>query len=244
MTGRSRNPGSNLGIVVLSTGDWRRTMGLTLLHTEEAGIMLSLPISVRLMRWNLDCADDLGYFSNHEHDMGLPPSYGRRCWGFYAGTRIEVAQARFGFIGLDRYKDWIVDYAEDPALARYPGAFFMPAQLAKLKTALDRHPDRDFLNTWYLLSGKVKDAERHAEEVIERLKHPYHENDFFLIGLPDYRKSQHLAFTCKAEDALACPELPGKLRQELRRRLALYAYVLSDADFNPRGTGSTWATTT
>ncbi|MCX7935092.1 MAG: hypothetical protein N3A66_07515, partial [Planctomycetota bacterium] len=40
-----------------------------------------------------------------------------------------------------------------------------------------------------------------------------------------------------ADDALACPNLPADLRQELRRALALSAYILSHPDFNPRGAG-------
>ena len=35
----------------------------------------------------------------------------------------EQAQARFGFIGLDRYKDWIIDVPEGSAAkGAYPGA--------------------------------------------------------------------------------------------------------------------------
>ncbi|MBE3069564.1 MAG: hypothetical protein IMZ66_04935, partial [Planctomycetes bacterium] len=89
----------------------------------------------------------------------------------------------------------------------------------------------------YLFSGKAEDAVRHARQVVDGLRKPYGENDLFLVGLSNYRKSQFLVFANLAEDALACPDLPADLRRELRHRLALNAYVLSDTDFNPRGTG-------
>ena len=123
------------------------------------------------------------------------------------------------------------------AKAEYPGAFFSPAHIARLKSVLDQHPDAEFLKRWYLFSGKTEDAVRHAQRVIDGLKKPYGENNFFLVGLSNYRKSQFFAFVDLAEDALACPDLPPELRGELRRLLALYANVFSDPDANPRGAG-------
>ncbi len=130
---------------------------------------------------------------------------------------------------------WII--AEDKSKAIYPGAFFSPAHIARLKTVLDQHPDAEFLKKWYLFSGKTEDAVRHAQRVIDGLKKPYGENNFFLVGLSNYRKSQFFAFVDLAEDALACRDLPPDLRRELRRLLALYANVFSDPDTNPRGAG-------
>jgi len=237
--GEAGQPGSgrNVSLIPLSAGSWRRAMALCAWYQEGAGITVALPLSVRWSRWSLEVTDDHSPFSTHEHDPRLRPTYGRRSWGLYVGTKPQEAQARFGYIGLERYKDWIVDYPEDKARAAYPGAFFSPGQVAKLRPALDQHPDAAFLKKWYLLSGKTEDAVAHAQRVIDGLKHPYQENDFFLVGLSNYRKSQFLAFVDLAEDALACPDLPRDLRQELRRRLALYANVLSDPDFNPRGAG-------
>lgn len=237
--GDAAQPGSgrNIGLVPLSVGSWRRAMALNAWYQEGGGVTVGLPLSVRWSRWSLETTDDHSPFSTHEHDPGLRPTYGRRVWGLYAGTALHEAQARFGHIGLDRYKDWIVEYPENKAVAKYPGGFFSPDQVARLRQVIDRHPDAAFLKTWYLFSGKTEHAAAHAQRVIDGLKHPYGENDFFLCGLSNYRKSQFLAFTNLAEDALACPDLPPELRRELRRRLTLYAYVHSDPDYNPRGSG-------
>ena len=189
-------------------------MALCAWYREDAGMTLALPLSVRWSRWSIEVTDDHSPFSTHEHDPDLRPSYGRRCWGLYAGTNLQEAQAQFGFIGLDRYKDWTVDYAEDKAKAVYPGAFFSPAQIARLKPVLDQHPDAEFLKKWYLFSGKTEDAVRHAQRVIDGLKKPYGENNFFLVGLSNYRKSQFFAFVDLAEDALACPHLPPEICAE------------------------------
>ncbi len=226
--------GRTVGLVPLFVGAWRRAMAINA-WSGKASVTVSLPISVRHMRWSLDIADDFSPFSTHEHDAGLKPTYGRRCWGLYVGGDIEVAQARFGYIGLDRYKDWDLDRRE--AKGRFPGAFFSPAHVERIRKTLDRHPDGELLRSWYLFSGRTADAVRHARLVIERLKKPYGENDFFLVGLSNYRKSQHLTFVHRAEDALACPKLPADLRRELRLRLTLFAHVLSEPDLNPRGSG-------
>lgn len=229
--------GRTIGVVPLHAGSWRRAMSLCVWYRDEGGMSVGLPLSVRYSRWSLEVTDDHSPFSSHEHDQGLSPTYGRREWGLYVGDKPAEAQARYGYIGLDRYKDWLVDYPEDRAVAQYPGAFFSPTQIEKLKGALEAHPDAEFLRGWYLISGETAHAVAHAQRVIDGLKAPYGENNFYLVGLSNYRKSQFFAFVCLAEDALACPDLPADLRQELRRRLALYAHVFSDPDLNPRGAG-------
>lgn len=230
--------GPTIGVVPLSAGSWRRAMVLCAWHDPGAGLTLALPIGVRYSRWSLEVTDDHSPFSTHEHDPGLSPTYGRRCWGLFAGPGLNEAQARFGYIGLDRYKDWVIEYPEDATKAKYPGGFFSPAHVARLRLTLDAHPDAEFLKTWYIFSGKTEDAVVHARRVIEGLTKPYGENNFFLVGLSAYRKSQFFSFAALAEDALACPQLPRELRSELRRLLALYAHVFSDPDLNPRGSGA------
>jgi hypothetical protein len=229
--------GRSLAVVPLFLGSWRHAMSLETWYKEGAGIEVSLPISVRLSRWSLDVSDDLSPFSSHEHDDGLNFTYGRRMWGLYVGKEMELAQPRWGYIGLDRYKDWTVDYPENKALAKYPGALFDATLVKGLREHIDEHPEAAWLKGRYLISGKTEDAVANAQEIVNKLKAPYQENDFFLNGLSNYRKVQLLMFANRAEDALACPALPADLRAELRRRLAIYANVTSDPDFCPRGVG-------
>ena len=238
--GSSAKPGEgrSLAWTALSAGSWRRAMAVPVWHKDGTGLLVGLPLSVRPLRWSLETTDDFSPFSTHEHDSGLSATYGRRVWGFLAGPGLELAQPRFGYIGLDRYKDWIVDWPEgDAAKKAYPGGWFKSEHVARVRQALDQHPAAEILRNRYLISGKAEDAVKNAQTVIAKLKNPYQENDFFLHGLSNYRKAQLLVFANEAEDALACPGLPGELRRELRRWLALYAYVTSDPDFNPRGAG-------
>ncbi len=233
--GTGPGTGRNIGIVTLHAGSWRRAHALNVWHRKGTGVTVGLPLSVRYIRWSLDIADDFSPFSTHEHDRDLSPTYGRRVWGLYVGSKMTEAQAHYGYIGLDRYKDWILDWPKGKA--EYPGAFFSAKHIKRLKNSMAQHPDRNSLQKWYLFSGRTEDAVRHAQLVINRLKNPYRENDFYIVGLCNYRKSQMLAFVNRAEDALACPDLPSQLRTELRRLLALYAHVLSEPDFNPREAG-------
>jgi hypothetical protein len=230
--------GKNIAFIPLHMGSWRRGMATPGWFKQGTGVQISLPISARYSRWTLEVTDDHSPFSTHEHDPGLKESYGRREWALYAGQKPDAALIQYGHIGLNRYKDWVIDYPEGPAAKNaYPGAFFRADYMARMKKVIDQHPEKAWLSKYYLISGNPADAEASAREVISRLRAPYQENDFYLAYMANYRKAQLLIFANRAEDALACPTLPADLRQELRRRLALYAYVTSDPDFNPRGGG-------
>ncbi|MCY3020993.1 MAG: hypothetical protein NTW87_18410 [Planctomycetota bacterium] len=229
--------GPRLGIATLHLGSWRRAMALNVWHKEGTGIVVGLPLSVRLSRWYLDIADDQSPFSTHEHDEGLSPTYGRREWCFYLGENINTAQPQFGLIGLDRYKDWVVDVPEsDEARKSYPRAFFTRQLGERLKRTLDQHPLKAEVGSYYIVSGKTDDAVKHAQQVIQGLKADPTGN-WRAQGLTHYRQSQFLAFVNKADDALACPDLPADLRAELRQWLALWAHLLSEPDIVPRGSG-------
>jgi hypothetical protein len=93
-----------------------------------------------------------------------------------------------------------------------------------------------------LFSGNPADAVRQAETVLTGLKETMvigdgGDHNFMANGITGYRQAQQLAFAMRAEDALACPELPVETRRELRRWLAIYANLGSEPDFNPRGSG-------
>jgi hypothetical protein len=236
--------GPRVGLATLHVGSWRRAMALNAWYQEERSgvqlppnVMVGLPLSVRLTRWYLDIADDQSPFSTHEHDPGLALTYGRRVWGLYFGDNVNTAQCHFGLIGLDRYKDWIVDFPEsEPTRQSYPRAFFTKQLGQRLKATLEQHPDQAEVGTYYIVTGRIEDAVKHAQQVLDGLQADPTGN-WHAQGLTHYRQAQFLAFVNKADDALACPDLPTELRSELRRWLALWAHLLSEPDINPRGSG-------
>ncbi|MGD0091492.1 MAG: hypothetical protein ABSE73_16355, partial [Planctomycetota bacterium] len=229
--------GRGLGIAALHLGSWRRAMALNVWHKDGVGLMVGLPLSVRRSRWYLDITDDISPFSTHEHDEGLAQTYGRREWCLYYGGDINTAQPRFGLIGLDRYKDWVVSCPESKATRQgYPRAFFTRQLAERLRKTLEQHLAKAEVGSYYIVSGKTADAVKHAQDVIQGLKADPTVN-WQAQGLTHYRQAQFLAFVNKADDALACPDLPAELCNELRLWLALWANLLSDPDIVPRGSG-------
>jgi len=243
-------------------GSWRHAMSLLTWYDPAHGVEVGLPLGVRPIRWYLDLSDDQSPFCSHEHDPDLPATYGRRVWalGFGLNTNTLAIWPEFadslskpdyqgkitdpytytrsvlGFIGLDEYKEWIVDWPEDPAKAVYPRAYATKASIERLKRTLDQHPDKDLLESMYLLDGKTESAKASANRALYAFTHPY-VNDWKTFGLTAYIATYSYTFTVYAEDALACPELPAELRVKLRRMLALYAYLFAEPDRNPRGAG-------
>jgi len=222
-------------VIPMFVGSWRRANALNVWHDPQAGICVALPIGVRQIRWYLDIADDISPFSSHEHDSALPASYGRRVWALHFGGDVNMTQAYFGHIGLDRYKDWIVDVPE--GRHTYPRAFLSPELVKRIKASLDQHPDKAYLQSYYVISGKPEDALRNAQAAINGMKSTNSIDNWSVGGLSHYRQAQFLGFIHRADDALACPELPKDVRAELRRWLTLHAHLLSEPDVNPRGTG-------
>ncbi|HOF87015.1 MAG TPA: hypothetical protein PLZ36_02765 [Armatimonadota bacterium] len=237
-------------------GSWRRALALTLWHDPQHGVQLALPISMRPIRWYLELSDDESPFSSHEHDPELPATFGRRVWalGFDlphvapqlwpALTQGEMTdpfvktRAILGYIGLDRYKEWILDWPETAKPGDYPRAFATPALAERLKKTLEQHPDKELLRELYLINGKPESAVNSAKRFISLAKDPY-VNDWQACGLTAYIAAYWFHCAIYADDALACPdeEMTPELRKEVRRYLALYSYLFSEPDRNPRGAG-------
>ena len=218
-------------------GSWRRALGWNVWHDPARGVQVALPLGVRLSRWYLDVADDQSPFSTHEHDPELPAGYGRRVWALGCGLE-EIVAARIasGYVGLDRYKNWILQWPEDRAKAKYPRAYATPEILARLRRSLNQHPEKAALEKLYLINGKSESAAESARQVLKRLEKPYGD-PWRIFGLPGYNQVYFRAWAPYAEDALACPELPAELRLEVRRRLALWAHLYAEPDYNPRCSG-------
>lgn len=238
LAGPGTNPVNRVSVVPMHTGSWRRALALTAWYQRDAGIIVALPVSTRRCAWYAEVTDDLSPFSSHEHDRGLPESYGRREWALCFGGAPEKLQQTAGYIGLDRYKDWILDWPETAKADAYPRAMFTKPQVERLKKVMDRHPDKEALAKFYVFSGKAEDAIAHAKRAIQGWISQSGTGNWHVSGFSHYRQTQFMAELAPiSDDALACPELPADLRQDLRRTLAASAYLLSDPDMNPRGVG-------
>jgi hypothetical protein len=76
-------------------------------------------------------------------------------------------------VGLDRYKDWIVEWPEDPGRATYPRAFTTPPLLERVRTGLAQHPEKALLETLSLVNGKTESAIEGARHVLQGVRSPY-----------------------------------------------------------------------
>jgi hypothetical protein len=231
-------PNVRVGITPLHVGAWRRAMAFTAWHAPESGLVLALPISVRNITWYAEITDDRSPFSTHEHDEGVKNSYGRRQWALYFGEKLADVQRTVGHLGLDNYKEWVLDWPETAGAAAYPRAWFTKDDIARLKKTLAQHPDRAMLEKYYVFSGNIADAERNGKQVVNHiLSQQQGLGNWSVYGLSHYRQSESLTGTHWADDALACPDLTPERRKEIRRALAVGAYLLADPDLNPRGVG-------
>ena len=232
-------PAARVAAVPMHSGSWRRALALTVWQGPAAGITMALPISTRRCTWYAEVTDDISPFSTHEHDIGLRPSYGRREWALDFGAESEALQQTAGYIGLDDYKNWTLDWPETTKASDYPRAWFTKADVEAIKASLDRHPDKEMLSRFYVVSGKTEDAVKSAESFISGTisQHEYAGN-WYVPGLSHYRQSQFFEpVALLADDALACPDLPAEVRQRLRRTVAFNAYMMAQPDLNPRGAG-------
>jgi hypothetical protein len=173
----------------------------------------------------------------------LPVSYGRRSWALCGGlSDKEVADVRLraGVIGLDRYKNWILNW-DAAASKTFPRAFMTTAQAKRLKDTINSHPDKDRLQSLYLISGNPTDAINSAQVALKRMMRGH--NWEHTRAYTDYRKTEDLLYMLKVEDALSCPSLPANLRDQLRLALALNGYYYAVPDITQLGTGAhlgTW----
>jgi hypothetical protein len=176
------------------------------------------------------------------HDGGLPETYGRRIWALCSGlSDQEVANVhqQSGFIGLDRYKNWILSWPYDPK-SEFPRSQATPALAARLKKSIESHPEKDKLQTCYIITGNPQDAEKSGNAALVQLRTPsqYMSSWEKIWAFATYRDCDFSYWVIRAEDALSCPQLPPPMRDELRLRLALFAYWMSDPDMTQMGTGT------
>lgn len=138
-----------VGIVPLRKGLWRKSNAMEVRSKGAHDMRLRLPMGARHADWRRDITSETSPFSTAEHEMGLSKTYGRRVWGLalghpsIPGAKSDRAayqlQRLYGIVGLNRYKDFILEWPDArPAYPRlYGGKRRAPeATVAKCLAAL------------------------------------------------------------------------------------------------------------
>lgn len=234
---------SFVGIMTMHTGSWRLPgESLSWIGPGHGGdVQVRLRISLNLSGVPRDM------FNRAEIDPDLPRTLGRRMWALMLGAQPpEDDDGKFdpadldnyrnyeGFITLDDYKDWILEWPEDKSVVR-PRVVTTPGHLARLKANLERCPGRDAIRNDSLLTGDPDTALAEARQALRFLVSGHDRLNWHMTHYRQTQWAYNPAFL--ADSALAATELPDDLRRRLRANLAVYCHMWSHANFIPRGAG-------
>lgn len=236
-------PCPGLAVVPLHAGSWRgnqqgyETNGL---YTHaDGGVAVHWPL----------VADPHPNSLLHtgESDPAKPLTFRRRVWALVAGP-VPSPRALFelrdgqGNVGLDRYKDWILDWAEDPAVT-YPRLVVNPAQLQELRPRLGEHPAAAELRKRLYF----QDDPARRQELLRSLTAAnawggpraqalnYFTNTELFPWHSSYRQSQMAGWCHDLDELFSSSGLATADRHLLRSHVAALAHLLAEPDFNPRG---------
>ncbi len=239
-----------IGIVPLHKGDWRRVNRLVVEAPEAGQARVRFPMSVRHAQWFHEVTSETSPFSTQEHEMALPTTYGRRRWALvlnrpamdvdeHLGPFYE-ARLLYGVIGLDRYKDFRLEWDEQPV--QYPRLYATFGTLEQRRKAFEASPlpeackDR-LRKEWFILSGDDAVAEQHLKHAMNRLQWA-NRFPFITPTVSHHAYAANYAIATAVDDVLAWPGLPADTRRELRARLALQCYLYEDPDLGSYNNGA------
>ena len=232
-----------VGVAPLHKGDWRRMNRVETVSTGPNDVRLRFPMSVRHAGWRKDVTSETSPFSTQEHEMALPKTYGRRVWGLVLGrptgdfklSRLDpFYQARmlYGTVGLDRYKDYVLDWPEGKV--SYPRLYRMAADVAAYREALPGSSlpadlKKKITSNWYVAAGTDAVGKRSADQALALLRRA---TAFCLTSptISHHGTCQYYMIAAQADDALAWPGLPAEQRREIRALAALMVYFYEDPD--------------
>lgn len=234
-----------VGVMTMHTGAWRLPdQSLSpILWTKTGQVLVKFRTSINLN------GSPQNPFGTNEIDPSLPQSLGRRTWALVLGprpglqqdgktldyTKLDFWRSYTGFINLNDYKDWVLSW--DAKIVPGPRVFGTPESIKRLKADLDRCPGKEQIKSFSLLTGDVKTATDDAKAAMSAIDGRM--NGALPYFCTHYRQTQmDYEPVFFADSALAFPNLPADLRQQLQAKTAAMCYMLSNADFNPRGTGT------
>ncbi|MHB9133017.1 MAG: hypothetical protein ACYDBB_18270 [Armatimonadota bacterium] len=227
-----------LAVVPMHAGNWRGAVGGIngTLYTQQPGRVS--------LHWPLIAArHPNSLLHTGEYDPALPLSYIRRQWALIGGPlqyfpTLQQFRKSDGYINLDEYKDWILEWPTDPKVT-YPRLVFNKADVERLKPVLDKQPGGDVLKKFLYFT----DEEARFKQLWGNLTYnscwssPMGEAVTAITEswTSNYRYAQMSGWAGNMDELLASPRLTDEQRTTLRAHLAALCYTLSSPDFNPRG---------
>lgn len=235
-----------VAVVPMHAGNWRG------IPEKSNGDLVALGAGRVAVSWPLTVSPHPNsLLHTGEYDPDLPYTFLRREWALMAGPMQYhdglLAFRRYeGYITLDDYKDWQLEWPADPTVA-YPRLTTTPEQLANVKEHLETHPMADGLRKLpsvqddpatvrklyeSLASDSMWNSPRgHAIRCLGRDS----QNQRSTGWVAGFRHSQKAGWANTADEVLASQHLSDGERTRLRAWIAACCYALAEPDFNPRG---------
>ena len=258
---RKANPDAYpLAIVApLHKGAWRRANSLPV-YVKGGNVTVRFPMDVAPISWQNEPASDVSPFSCQEHDPGLATSVGRREWalvlakptmlvdGYAKKDTLGIGYAvrnLYGTVGLDRYKDFILNWPDGKVA--YPRVYITPELVNKYRAAVQADPNFPLLNLgnkmsslkdYYWFTGDPAVAQKELPDVQRDLQKNITELTNALAIGHHHALSAYGEPLGHTDSVLSWTDLPAADRAQIRARLALLAYLLTDPDVTSAGDGS------
>lgn len=235
-----------LAVVPLHAGNWRSA------HQQfQSSSLHALRGDDVELRWPLVAEPHPNtLLHTGEYDPALPLSFVRRQWALVAGPlqyhdTLHPFRAEEGYVNLDDYKDWVLDWPADPKVT-YPRLVFSKEDVERLKPQLAATPGGDILGKFLYFN----DDDKRREELWKSLTSTSEWSSPLgqtLAGLSrggdardttwvtSYRQTQMAGWAGRMDELLSSPKLTEEQRKTLRCHLAALCNLLSEPDFNPRG---------
>jgi len=228
-----------LGIVPLHAGNWRGCIG------SLDGMLFSYAAGDVCLNWPLIAQQHPNtLLHTGEYDPDLPFSFRRRQWAIVGGPMLfhdglRRIRGYDGYINLDDCKEWVLDWPADPKVT-YPRLVFDRKLVESLKGRLDKHPGGEVLGKFLYFN----DDDARRESLYKTNTSPASEWSSPLglarHGLTSgwfssFRIAQSCFWAGAIDELLSSGKLTDDQRSTLRAHLAAVACMLTEPDFNPRG---------
>ncbi len=224
-----------LAFIPMHAGEWRG-------NTDDATVSQSTDGSINIVQIFLPEEHPKNLTNSGEFDADVTESYVHKEWALFAGSFeyhdvLKNFRQYEGYINLDNYKDWTLEWQEDVNLT-YPRLMFSKEDLDNLN--LDTHPYKDEIKKLQF----VTDTQQNLEALLKKGQSAkWFANSNLDIGGDDkeiiwtshYRQAERCNFVHWNEEILSSQHLSLEKRIEIRAHIAACCYITSNRDFNPRG---------